>query len=76
MNIRNIKDLYINKLSTLAIYNESSMILDMETLTHKQICSNGGKKAWKGTTKAERSKIIKDRWLIRRLKKEVKEAVK
>jgi hypothetical protein len=43
----------------------------MKSLTHKQVSANGGKKAWKNKTKEERSKIMKERWIIRRLKKAV-----
>lgn len=31
-------------------------------LTHKQVCSKGGKNSWKGKSKEERYEIIKARW--------------
>lgn len=36
------------------------------TLTHKEVCSTGGKNSWKNKTKEERSKIMKERWAIRK----------
>jgi len=41
------------------------------TLTHKQVSARGGFAQWKGLSKEERSKRIKERWIIRRLKKAV-----
>lgn len=31
-------------------------------LTHKEVCSRGGKNSWKGKSKKERYEIIKARW--------------
>ena len=47
----------------------------MEIITHKEISARGGKAQWKGLTKEQRTKIMKARWDVRRLNKEVKEAV-
>lgn len=41
------------------------------TLTHKEVCSTGGKNSWKNKTKEERSKIMKERWEVRRKNKAV-----
>lgn len=41
----------------------------MKQLTHKEVSSRGGKAQWKGLSKEERNKIMKDRWIVRRLKK-------
>lgn len=41
------------------------------TLTHKEVSSRGGKAQWKSLTKDERTKIMKNRWIIRRLKKAI-----
>lgn len=40
----------------------------MKELLHKQVCSRGGKNSWKNKTKEEKNKIMKDRWIIRKLK--------
>lgn len=47
----------------------------MKILTHKEVCSRGGKNSWKDKSKKERNEILKQRWLIRKMNKEVKEAV-
>lgn len=47
----------------------------MKQLTHKEVSSRGGKNSWKNKTKEEKTKIMKERWLIRKMNKEVKEAV-
>ena len=47
----------------------------MKELTHKQMSSRGGKAQWKGLSKARRHEIMKDRWAIRKMNKEVKEAI-
>ena len=48
----------------------------MKILTHKEMSSRGGKAQWKGLNKQERSERIKARWDVRRLNKEVKQAIK
>lgn len=35
-------------------------------LTHKQVCSNGGKAQWKGLSKEERKQIMMKRWEVRK----------
>lgn len=39
----------------------------MKQLTHKEVSSRGGKNSWKGKSKKERNKIMKERWTKRRL---------
>lgn len=43
--------------------------INMTTLTHKEVCSKGGKNSWKGKSKKERYEIIKARWAKGREKK-------
>ena len=38
----------------------------MKILTHKEVCSTGGKNYWKNKTKEERNRIMKERWAIRK----------
>lgn len=45
----------------------------MKKLTHFEMSSKGGKSFWKNKSKKERSMLIKNRWLIRRLKEAVKD---
>ena len=45
----------------------------MKKLTIQEVGSRGGKNYWKKYTKAQRSKIIKDRWIIRKLNKQMKD---
>lgn len=44
----------------------------MKKLTIQEVGHRGGKNYWKKYTKAQRSKIIKDRWIIRKLNKQSK----
>lgn len=48
----------------------------MKQLTHKEVSSRGGKNSWKGKSKKERTEILKQRWLIRKLNKQVRKAIK
>lgn len=41
------------------------------TLTHQEVCQRGGQNSWKNKSKEERKQIMKERWIIRRLKKAV-----
>ena len=47
----------------------------MKQLTHKEVSSRGGKNSWKNKSKKERNRIMKGRWLIRRMNSEVNKAI-
>ena len=49
--------------------------MDMKQLTHKEVSSRGGKNSWKDKSPKERNRIMKERWLIRRMNSDVNKAI-